>query len=180
MKKLLFMIAVIAANYSYAQLSKLAVYNYSPYKLQTRFGANGPSNCYPAVLAVPAPGTGSNTFPAGSPSAPFISEYTYSTSNVAAMTVYSWWVRNSLANPGIDRPYNHPAVSPTSVVGTTTDWTYFIFQAKDSANNSYGDFWMGTGTCNGNVSTHEVGTYAEAEWFTLTSGGTAYTIVQVF
>ncbi|KQT26177.1 hypothetical protein ASG22_05770 [Chryseobacterium sp. Leaf405] len=180
MKKLLFMIAVIAANYSYAQLSKLAVYNYSSYKLVTRFGANGPSSCYPAVLAVPAPGTGSNTFSAGSPSAPFISEYTYSTSNASAMPVYTWWVRTSLANPGIDRAYNHPAVNPTSAVSTSTDWTYFIFQAQDSSNNPYGDFSMGTGTCNGTLNTYQVGTYAEAEWFTLTSGGTAYTVVQVF
>lgn len=180
MKKLLLLSTVLAAQSFFSQTTKLAIYNYSNYKLIPRFGAHGPSSCYPAVLANVDPALGIITIPPGSPSVPFITEYTYSTSNMSSVPIMTWFVRTSVANPGIDRAYNHPAVSPNSGVSTGSNWSFFIFQARDNANNAYGDFWMGTGSCSGNLNTYYANAYAEAEWFTITSGTNGYTIVQVF
>jgi len=180
MKKLLLLSTVLAAQSFFSQTSKLAIYNYSSYNLIPRFGANGLTGCYPAVLANPLPGIGTITVLPGTPSTPFITEYTYSTSNLSSVPILTWSVRTALTNPSVNRAYNHPAVSPSSAVSTGSNWSYFIFQAQDNSSNAYGDFWMGTGVCNGTVSTYYANAYAEAEWFTITSGTNAYTILQVF
>ena len=51
----------------------------------------------------------------------------------------------------------------------------------NSSHNFYEEFKMGVNTsCTGISVTYELGSYSEAEWFTITSGSTEYTFINIF
>ena len=70
------------------------------------------------------------------------------------------------------------------VLANNTDWSYIWLQCRDAPSNGnyYGDFNLGSpnNNCNGTTSTYQLGTYADAEWFTISSGGINYTYVQIY
>ncbi len=188
MKKLLFTVFIGIGAAIPAQISTLVINNYTNYYLLARFGANGLNgNCYPGIGSNPSPGQGTYTVPpAISPGVtPFNVQYDkYYYSNLASIPIVEWYVQTNPTIPGGNRPYNHASLNPTGVIANNTDWSFIWLQSRDAPvnGNYYDDFNLGSpsNNCNGTTSTYQLGTYSEAEWFTISIAGTNYTYVQIY
>lgn len=174
--KILILCLTLFSSIFYSQISTLTVNNYSPYYLKVRLGANSS-----AVACLPSVVSGIEQVPPALGLLPFTVTYNkFANSGVAVLPINSWFVTTSLTSPGILRPYNHPALNPSGPIALNTDWSYFVFQTFDGGTVSYDNFQLGVGNCNGTVYTAQSGTYSDAEWFTITSGGTITTYVQIY
>lgn len=173
--KILILCLTLLSSIFYSQISTLTINNYSTYYLQVRLGANGPSGtCLPSVIS-------GIQVPPGTSLSPFTVTYDkFANSGLSAVPIDSWFVTTSFTSPGIMRPYNHPALNPSGPIALNTDWSYFVFQTFDGGSVTYDHFQLGVGNCNGTHYTAQSGTYSDAEWFTITSGGTVTTYVQIY
>lgn len=161
-----------------SQASTLEINNFSPYYLKVRLGASGlggSGSCFPSVIS------GIDQVPPGSPSAPFKIIYSkYTNSNTSSVPIPSWLVTSTYGATQFNRPCGHPALNPAGPIATYSDWSYFIFQTFDGGIVNYDDFNLGVGSCNGTVYTSQIGNYSEAEWFTISSGTSVTTYVQIY
>lgn len=163
------------------QITSLFINNYTPHYIKARIFANGLNgNCYPSVISEPSPGQSTWQMPpAFSPTDPFNVTYEkYYYSDLASVPVMNWYRKTSATNPYIYTSHNSAAFLPTGVIATNTDWSFMWMQTFDGGNISLDDFFVGSpaNNCNGPATTYQVGTYSEAEWFTIGNN----TFVQIY
>jgi hypothetical protein len=103
----------------------------------------------------------------------------YNTANAAIPAVNDFLVRMSATTPATLLPYNHANVISIS---PTTDWRFYAFDVRDNAslNTVYDSFQIGISSCGATYPTHQLGFVSETEWFTISSGGTAFTYINIY
>lgn len=173
MLKKIFLLFVFVTFFVDAQKSTMVINNYSGYYLEGRLGATD-DNCTIFVYSLPSPGQNIYTVPPYTDT----SYPKYSQSNLSTAPITLWLV-NTNNNP-MPRSYDHPVFYPTSGVTKYTDWDMFWFKTYDDQHNFYEDFFMGDNSCNIGSTTYQSGTYSDSEWFTISSGGTDYTFLQIY
>lgn len=173
MKNLLLILYFIS-GLVWAQTSTMVINNYSNYYLEGRLGANG--QCNPLIFAVPLAGQSIFTIPPVTTT----SYEKYKSSNVSTVPILEWLV-NTGSGSSVVRPYYHPVFDSFGPVSLYSDWSMFWFSTFDSSHIFFEEFKMGVNTnCTGNSVTYQLGSYAEAEWFTITSGSTVFTNLNIY
>jgi hypothetical protein len=175
MKKIFPILSLFLGISAFAQQSTLVINNYTTYKLTGRLRANHVTNCVPELYM-------GNTMASGNFTIPPTTTATYDkyyTANVAPIPVNDFLVRMSATTSAAVLPYNHANVISIS---PTTDWRFFAFDVRDNAspNTVYDSFQIGISSCGATYPTYQVGSASETDWFTISSGGTAYTYINVF
>ncbi|WP_143884990.1 hypothetical protein [Chryseobacterium binzhouense] len=173
MEKIFLMFSLFLSTIAFSQVTPLTINNYSSYKLTGRLRAADLTNCVPELYVGNTLSSGNFTIPASSST-----EYVkYYTANTATIPVFDYLVRMSNTTPASVLPYNHPNVV---AISPTTDWSFYAFDLRDAANNIYDHFELGVVPCASNYPTYEMGSVSEAEWFTITSGGTVHSYIQIY
>lgn len=175
MKKILLLLSLSLSTIAFSQISTLVINNYSVYTVTGRLRAADITNCVPELYMGNTLGSGNFTIPAGT-----TTDYPkYYTSNVAPIPVNNFLVRMSNTTPASVIPYNHPNIF---TISPTTDWSFFSFDVRDPAsiNTVYDHYDIGVAPCAGNYPSSGVGTVSETEWFTITSGGTIFTYINIY
>ncbi|KFF01709.1 hypothetical protein [Chryseobacterium luteum] len=187
MKKILTVLGIAAFSLGYSQGGTLVVNNYTPYDF---FGAiiahNFAGGCYPYVnhkdpsmITVPANsnmGTGTELRYDN-----YRDQYTSS-----LYPVTEWQVSLSPTN-GQPRLWSHPAVMPGGVVSLNTRWGATKFQMRiagtttNAPDNFNANLSVAGNTCylSDDYFTTSSGSNS-AEMFTITSGSTNYTYIQLY
>ncbi|WP_144282713.1 hypothetical protein [Chryseobacterium echinoideorum] len=173
MKKIFLTFSLLLSAIAFSQVSTLVINNYTTYKLTGRLRAADLTNCVPELYMGNILSSGNFTIPASSST-----EYSkYYTANTATVPVFDYLVRMSNTTPASVLPYNHPNVL---AISPTTDWSFFAFDVRDASNNVLDHFEIGVAPCAGNYPTNQLGSASETEWFTIASGGSVYSYIQVY
>ncbi|PIF47135.1 hypothetical protein CLU96_4182 [Chryseobacterium sp. 52] len=166
MKKFLTIIGLMSLSFAYAQGGPLVINNYTGYDFHTRLTA--------ANLLTP----GCNFYVAlDNPELviPSGNSVSYNSYNIPGTI----WKVSTSSSPATPRSGSHASLALGGVISSNTKWVVSDFQFYQSgASISSGAVGDTSYTCNpvpGVFNTPQ----ATVEWFTITSGGTTYTYVQV-
>ena len=175
MKKILLLLSLSLSAAAFSQVSTLVINNYSAYTLTGRLRATDLTNCVPEIYMGNTLASGNFTIPPTT-----TTDYPkYYTANTAPIPVNDFLVRLSYTSPATVLAYNDPnmyAISPT------TDWSFFAFDVRDpgSINTVYDHYDIGVAPCAATYPTNGIGTVSETEWFTITSGGTIFSYINIY
>ncbi|KFF01712.1 hypothetical protein [Chryseobacterium luteum] len=167
MKKLLTIAGLLFLSFAYAQGGPLVVNNYTSYDFHTRVTAANLTtpgcHFYVALdhpeLVIPSGGSTS-----------------YNSFNIPG----TYWKVATSSSPATLRPGSHPSLALGGVISLNTKWVISQFQFyKSGTALSSGAVGNTNYTCDPvpNVTTTPQGS---VEWFTITSGGTTYTYLQMY
>ncbi|MFN1216475.1 hypothetical protein ACKW6Q_05750 [Chryseobacterium kwangjuense] len=166
MKKLLTIIGLLSISSAFAQGGPLVINNFTTYDFHTRVTAANlatPGCYFYVTLDNPELVISGNT------------NVSYSSYNIPG-TIWKVSTSPTSANP---RPGSHPSLAPGGVISNNTKWVVSQFQFYQSgpplSSGAVGDTSY---TCNPVPNTY-FAPEATVEWFTVTSGGTTYTYLQV-
>ncbi|KXH85526.1 hypothetical protein [Chryseobacterium kwangjuense] len=188
MKKVLTLLGLAAFCFGYSQGGTLILNNYSQYDFSGFISANNlAGGCYPIVttnipdmVKVPANSHQGNGLELKYTN--FRDQY-----NSSLYPITEWHISTSSA-PGIKRQWNHASLLPSGVFSNNTKWstTKFVMYYPGTTNLAPDDFY-GTITIAGNSSCYNAPDYMtstsgnnSAEIFTLVSGGTVFTYIQLY
>ena len=167
MKKIICSLLLICGTFAFSQSTALVINNFSHYSLQGRLMAANLSTGSPVAYAAPNAPYGVYTVPE------FVTDVEYktlSTSGFSTLPIDTWYVTDPVY--GGTHLFSDPVMD---TVSSMVEWGIFHFIAKDSAGNGTDEFSMGEPAAGGVY--YDVGTYSEAEWFTI---GGVYTYLQVY
>lgn len=191
MKKIILLVLLIFLSTKiHSQTSTLIINNYSNLILEGMVYANpiSGSSCYPAITS----GNGSAwsiIVQPGTPTNPYTvtyDKYRFASLPATNFPLTQWWTQTASTSPAQYRSVGHPLFYANGPIDLSTNWTGFYFVTKNTngiyhAEQPIGDptyFNMGCTPCV--YSYNAISGDTEAEWFTLSSGGTNYTYVQVY
>lgn len=174
MKKMFFLLCISFSAVVFAQMSALQINNYSNYLINGRLRANDVTNCLPEIYVGNTLGTGNFTIPPATST----TYNKYYTSNTAAVPIFEYHVRMSYTGSSMTLDYNN---SIMTTISPTTDWSMFSFFVRDPITYDIHDhFTIGVAPCAGNYPTYQLGTQSETEWFTISSGGTMFSYINIY
>lgn len=187
MKKQFLMICCALGGMISAQQSTLIINNYSSYDYHGQLMATPLGTCYPMV-SIGYPAVPDQLI------VPAFSDYKLPFyADGAANGITTFLVQTSGANPAVPRVPGHVTLSSTGVISTNTNWRHTKFQMYFAGTNTpvssggtsipetYFNANLGDGTNSCFSGPSYISTlYGDAEWFTISSGGTQYTYIQIF
>lgn len=188
MKKQLLILCCAIGGMISAQQSTLIINNYSSYDYHGQLMATPLGSCYPMVSIGGVAVTPDQLI------VPASTDYMLpSYSNGLANGITTFLVQTSVTNPAVPRAPDHVTLSPTGAISTNTNWRHTKFQMYFAGTNTpvssggasipetyfNGNLGDGTNSCFSGPSYIST-VYGDANWFTISSGGTQYTYIQIF
>lgn len=196
MKKAIFITMSLLGISVYSQQSTLIVNNYSIYDFHGSILANPVNACYPSV-SISYPATPNQSIvPANSHQGNGLQlEYSnYASAGTNPLyPITTFLVQTAGTSPAQPRVPSHVLLLPTGPVSLNTDWHHTKFEMYFAGTNikvSSGGVNVPETYFNGNLgdglntcflgASYITTTYGDAEWFTITAGGTKYSYIQIF
>jgi len=183
MRKLFLLFLISLGHFLFSQTTSLIINNYSPYQLNTRFGASGlAGNCHPTLGSNPYTGNLNLTIPAASSTTnPFVVAYPTYASVITSSVPFDYWFVRTLPNAnGQNRLWSNFSLATGGAIALNTNWSYFSFLTHTGNNSTVDDLYLEIGTCGTTPIFYDSGTNSDAEWFNISSGGITYTYVQIY
>jgi hypothetical protein len=197
-KKLTIITGVLLFTNIFAQQSILTVNNYSTYDFHTAlFAATDSTPCYPSV-SIGFDGSATNpsqiVVPANSSdiNGQQLVYKNYKDSGAPAFNglypIYLYHISTSPTSQQFQPPA-YPSLNPAGAIATFTDWRYAKFfmtyagtgtSVSGGSPLSYFNGSLGDGTPCSAGSSYVSTSFGDAEWFSITSGGTKYTYIQIY
>ncbi|MFP3597630.1 hypothetical protein [Chryseobacterium sp. SIMBA_029] len=182
MKKLLTLIGIAAVSLAYSQ-GIFIINNYSGYDFHGSLSANNfAGGCYPYVHALnPATIIAPAYSNMGNSNAIIYKNYRDQYTD-SLFPITQWSVTTSPTNTQ-PRAWNHAAVMPGGTVANNTTWSATKFQMYFAGTNTPETFFNGNVGNNANpcvlIDNLITTPYGTAEWFTITTGTTVTTFLEI-
>lgn len=180
MKRIFLLLGFIAFVNSTAQQSHMIIENYSPYDYSGVLIATALNGCFPQVSNTyyPEPTYSPIIIPAGTNAD--IGYYSSGT------VVPFWDVQTAITNPIGIRHFGHSQIAAGGAVSNNTDWQHSKFGMRypgTTTNVPYTgvNISSGSNACYSWPSSfYDPNSPISADWFTISSGGTVYSYLQIF
>lgn len=180
MKKIFLLLGFTVFVNSNAQQSYMIIENYSSYDYWGVLIATALNGCYPQISNTyyPQPDYSPIIIPAGTNA-----DVGYYNSG---SVVPFWDVQSSITNPIAIRPFWHSQIASGGAVSNNTDWQHSKFEMRYPGTTTNVPF-TGVNISSGSnacytwpSSFYNSNSPISADWFTISSGATVYSYLQIF